>query len=112
MVIILPQVGQMKNYFKLDLGELETTCGRMLSRKAQKKIAGQHTCTDRQELDSPFHRQSSLSRFHPRFYILVRCSSFFLFFRLILKDSPAEKFIPDRGISSCGKDGTYSSKLA
>ena len=81
MVIILPQRGQLQNYLKLDLGELENHLwAHVESKGSKKKIAGQHTCTDGQELDSPFHRQSSLSRFHPPFYVLECCSSFFLFF--------------------------------
>ena len=86
----------------------------MLSPKAQKKKKKKNLPDNiraRMTKDGPFHRQSripSLSRFHPPFYILVCCSSFF-FFRLILKDSPAGKFIPDRRISSCGKDGMYFS---
>ena len=82
MVIILPQGGQLQNYLKPDLGELENHLWAHVESKSSKKIARQHklTCTDGQELDSPFHRQSSLSRFHPPFYILVCCSSFFFFF--------------------------------
>ena len=97
MVIILPQGGQLQNDLKLDFGELENHLwAHVESKSSKKKIAGQHTCTDGQELDSLFHRQRSPSRFHPPFYILVCCSCYFLFFRLILKDSPAGKFIPDR----------------
>ena len=85
MVIILPQGGQLQNYLKLDLGELENhlwahvESGPKSQKKIKKKLAEQHTCTDGQELDGPFHQQSSLSRFHPSFYILVCCSSFFFF---------------------------------
>ena len=95
MVTILPQGGQLQIYLKLDLGELENHLLAHVESKISKKknLAGQHTCTDGQELDGPFHQQSSLSRFHPPFYILVCCSSFFFFsLNLILKDSPARKF--------------------
>ena len=81
MVIILPHGGQLQNYLKLDLGELENHLWAHVeskSSKKRKKLAGQRTCTDGQ--DGPFHRQSSLSHFHPPFYILVCCSSFFSFF--------------------------------
>ena len=74
MVIILPQGGHLQNYLKLDLGELENHLWAHVEskiskkKKKKKKLAGQHTCTDGWELDGPFHRQSSLSRFHPPFY--------------------------------------------
>ena len=80
MVIILPQGGQLQSYLKLDFGEIENHLWahveskiskkkKKKKKKERKKLAGLHTYTDGQELDSPFHRQSSLSRFHPPFYI-------------------------------------------
>ena len=96
MVKILLQRGQLRNYLTTRpwwiRKPLVGACW-VQKLKEKNKLAGQHTCTDGQELDGPFHRQSSPSRFHPPFYILACCSSFF---RLILKDSPAGKFIPGR----------------
>ena len=95
MVIILPRRGQLQNYLERVLAELENNLwaqaeSKGSKKKKKKKLAEQHTCTDGKpwKFDGPFHWQSRLSRFHPLFYILICVSS------------------------SCGKDGTYSSKLA
>ena len=111
MAIILPQGGQLQNYLKLDLGELENHLWAHVQSKSSKKKKNLPGNTRARTVLSI--GKSSLSRFHPPFYILVCCSSFFFFFfRLILKDSPAGKFISDRGDLLLRPDGTYSSKLA
>ena len=47
MAIILPQGGQLQNYLKLDLGELENHLwAHVESKISKKKNAGQHTCMD------------------------------------------------------------------
>ena len=92
MVIILPQWGQLQNYLKGDLAELENYLwARVESKrskpKTKKKLAEEHTCTctDGKKLDG------ILVGYHAFIHHFISSYAFLL---------------------SCGKDGTYSSKFA
>ena len=85
MVIILPHRGQLQNYLKGDLAELEKSlCARVKSKLLKKNAEQHHTCTDDKKLDG------SLVGYHAFIHHFISSYAFLL---------------------SCGKDGTYSSKF-
>ena len=86
MVIILPQSGQLQNYLKGDLAELENYLwARVESKRSKtKKIRATYMYVHGwQEIGRSFSR---LSRFHPPFYIFVCFSSFLRRRRHVLLD--------------------------
>ena len=97
MVIILPQSGQLQNYLKGDLAELQNYLWARVESKLLKKKKKKKTCREtymhgRQEIGPSFPLTDllvRLSRFHPSLFL-----SSYAF------------------LLSCGKDATCSSKLA
>ena len=99
MVIILPQGGQLQNYLKLDLGELENHLWAHVESKISKK----------KKKNLPGNIRARMARnwtvlsigrvaYHAFIHHFISSYAVLLsFFQLILKDSPAGKFIRDRG---------------
>ena len=106
MVIILPQGGQLQNYLKLDLGELENYLwahveSKILKKKKKKKKKKNLPGNIRARMARNW-TVLTIGRLAYHAFIHHFISSYavllsFFFFRLILNDSPAGKFIPDRG---------------
>ena len=76
----MTKIASRGSCLKLDLGELENHLwahveSKISKKKKKKKLAGQHTYTDGQELDGPYHRHAFIQHFISSYAVLL---SFFL----------------------------------